>query len=130
MAEDANEDAREEFTKEEIQLLTELEKKHGRITPFRIEGHGLLVLKKPSRQRWQQYLKDADNELHDKNLTEQGLIQDCVAYPDGTIIPRILDDMPCALNELSIAIAKLGGGGNKDLVRNLGKDWKRPVATT
>jgi hypothetical protein len=130
MADDAEDLAPAEFTKEELTLLGELEKKHKRITPFRIEGFGLIVLKPPTRKRWGQFQKDAGNELHDAQLTEQALVQDCVAHPDATVIPRILDEYPVALTELSQAVAKLGGGNNKDLVRNLGKDWKRPAATT
>lgn len=122
--------AEQEFTPEECVLLTELEKKHRRVRGIKVEKYGLVVFATASRKQWQKYQRDRADARTDAVTVEENLLRECLVYPKTPgILDTILDDFPGLQSPFSYTVATLSGGDN-DEVKLLGKDWKRPVATT
>jgi hypothetical protein len=124
-------EAAPEFSAEEVKQLEELEAKHQRIHPFRIDApHGLVVLRKPTRPEWRKYkaTRDREDGLVDVGKLDEDLIRSCLCKV-GTSCDALLDDYPGLVEIFILALENLATG-TKDQVRSLGKDWKRPAATT
>jgi hypothetical protein len=123
------------FTPEEVALLGELEQKHGRVQPLRVKGHGLIVFGKPdgARKLWKKYRQDRDDPRTDRVTLEENLQRACIVHPKGPVglalYNAALDDFPGLDTTFAFLVGQIFGGDNEE-VKILGKDWKRPEATT
>lgn len=118
-----------EFTDEEKTQLAELEEKYGRIYPFRVKGHGLIVFRKPLRPEWRKYNNDLRKPQVDQVILNENIAKNLAVGPSNKeTIDRVLDDYPGLVDVFEIAIRNLAIGENSD-VAALGKDWKTPEAT-
>lgn len=118
-----------EFTEEEKAQLAEYEEKHGRIYPFRVKKHGLVVFRKPLRVEWRKYRNDSQHPSTDKTMIVENLAKKLALVPDPSGIDRILDDYPGLIDVFESCFTLLATGENTE-VAALGKDWKEPDATT
>lgn len=118
------------FTPEETALLAELETKHGRISAFRVKGHGLFVVRKPLRPEWRKYLNDKKRPEIDQAVRDEQLYKALIVLPaDPGALDRMLDDFPNMVEPLEQIVLALATGTGGE-IKILGKDWKTPDATT
>ena len=115
-----------EFTAEEKQKLAELEEQHKRIYPFRVKGHGMIVFRRPLRAEWRRYQNELMRPQVDRVVSNENMAKTlCVL---GSV-DSVLDDFPGMIEVFALCIANLATGENTE-VAALGKDWKKPEATT
>ncbi len=119
-----------DLTEEEQTLCENLETAHKRIFVWRFKDHGLVVQRKPTRHEWRRYKTDLTKApMTDPILVQENLIKACMVHPGPQILDKILDDSPAML-ELFMATAEGLAVGDRGEVSALGKDWKKPDATT
>ncbi len=117
-----------DFTPEEVKLLETLEQKHKRIFPFKIQGHGLVVMRKPLRSEWKKYLQDNEKPMVDKIALKEILVKNLFAHPGPDAFDAVMDDYPGLLEPFVMCAESLAAGTTNEVVA-LGKDWKKPDAT-
>lgn len=120
------------FTAEERATLTALEQKFGAIWPMRVDGFGLVVLRKPTKAEWKIYQRDLKDKNADQTKVEENLRRTCVAIPELNGYDNITAKFPALGDVFSNRIGALAGGMTADgseALQDLGKDWKRPGAT-
>ena len=103
-----------------------------RIWPMRVDGFGLVVLRRPKKGEWRSYQRDNNDKHADKAKVEDNLRRLCFAYPDKKVYDEIIDEYPALGDLFSIRIGQLASGAGADgseAVQDLGKDLKKPVAT-
>lgn len=129
---DENQVAEDPFTPEERATLDSLEEKWGEIWPFRVKGFGLVVLRKPTKPEYRSYQRERANPKTDDVIVEENLRRLCLAHPGGKAYDEIIAAFPALGDVFSNRIGALASGmaaDGSEAVQDLGKDWKKPVAT-
>lgn len=120
------------FSPEELTLLQSLEEKWGAIWPFRLKDFGLVVLRKPTKAEWRIYQRDNRTSGADQGKVEDNLRRSCFAYPEPEAYDKIAAAYPALGDVFSNRIGALAAGmaaDGSEALQDLGKDWKKPVAT-
>lgn len=118
-----------DFTAEEKIQLDELEVKHGRVFPFRVTGHGLIVLRRPLRPEWRKYQNEIRRPQTDIMIADENFAKLLTLVPDAQGLDKVLDEFPGLIDVFMDCIRMLAVGNTSE-VAVLGKDWKEPDATT
>jgi len=114
-----------DFSVEEKKVLEELETKHKRITPFRIKGVGLVVVRRPLRSEWRRYKQELEKPMIDKVVAKENCFRNLVCYPNAEAFDAVLDEYPGMMDLFEACVDNLATG-EKSEIAVLGKDWKTP----
>jgi len=90
--------------------LAGLRKAHaGKLLEYDIEGHGPVLLKRPTRGDFKRFIDQVSNDKHSKASSMEALVKSCRLHPDAGTFDAVLDDMPGLLLQAGADLQELAG---------------------
>lgn len=96
--------------------LDALRTTHKRIRFWELEGHGLYVIRKPTRLEHQRWQREINLDGFDQSVARENYTRACTVFPEAQdAITAVHDDWAMFTVQCWIALQQLGGGVVEEL---------------